>query len=160
MKEWFETLQERERLIIIAAGVLLVPLLLYLLLWEPLSKSISNLQTSINAAEGQVRWMQAASLEVKDLRKSGNAPQASGGSMINSVESSANGAGLRSAIQRMEPQGSNKISLEMRDADFDALILWLGQLEKKFGINASQFNATPSRNPGRVDARISLERSS
>lgn len=161
MKAWYERLQERERLLIIGTALLLVPLFLYLLVWEPLSKSVSSLQASVTAAEGQVHWMQSANQEVRELRKSGNSSATfPGDSMIKSVENSANAGGIRSAIQRMEPQGSDKISLELRDITFDQLIPWLGHLEKQFGISAAQFNATPSQGKGRVDARISLERRS
>ena len=49
MKEWFANLQPRERLILLGAALLLLPLMIYLLLWEPLDKEVQTLRNSIAA---------------------------------------------------------------------------------------------------------------
>jgi len=76
MKEWFANLQPRERLILIAAGAVLVPLLIWLLLWEPLSKEVETLRLSVNAGQKQLAWLQQASGEVRALQASGAATSA------------------------------------------------------------------------------------
>lgn len=160
MKAWYESLQERERLLLLGGSLLLGLMLLYLLVWEPLQRDVRNLEAAVHAARGQVSWMQQASAEATALkgRAPGTAPSKSRGSLINAVEQSAGQAGLRQAIQRMEPQGSDKIILEFREVAFDHLITWLGSLEQRYAAHVSQFNATRSPSPGRVDARVILER--
>ncbi len=159
MKDWFATLQPRERLILMAAALLLVPLLIYLLIWEPVSKEVGSLRTSVNAGQQQVAWLQQASSEARALQASGNAvTPASNVSLITAVETSAAERNLRSYLKRIEPQGSNKISIDIDDAAFDDIIHWISELQTRYGATVAQFNASRSDQPGRVQARLVITR--
>ncbi len=161
MKEWYANLQERERLILLVAIAVLIPLMLYLLLWEPLSKEVSSLRNSVNAGQKQVAWLQQASQEVKALNAaSDTSPRQQNVSLISAVESTANQRGIRSEIKRIEPQGNNKISIEIDNAAFDEIIEWISLLQDQYGASVVQFNASGSDQPGRIQARLILERTS
>ena len=159
MKEWFATLQPRERLILIAAALLLLPLLVYLLVWEPIGKEVDTLRTSVSASQKQIAWLQQASSEAKALMASGTAasPQSTV-SLISAVEKSASERNLRSYLKRIEPQGSDKISIDIDDAAFDDIIHWIGELQSRYGATVAQFTASRGDNPGRIQARLVLTR--
>ena len=162
MKEWLNNLQARERNLILGAALILAALLLYLLLWEPVSKKVTSLKGSVSAQQTQLVWMQQASREVRTLQKNpASGPVGNQGtSLIRAVETSAKETGMRSSVTRMEPQGSDKITVELRGAEFDGLVDWIGILTHQYGASVNQFSATKTDAQGRVDARFILSRES
>jgi general secretion pathway protein M len=162
MKEWFNNLQARERNLVLGAALMLSALLLYLFLWEPVTNKVSRLQGSIKAQQTQLTWMQQASQEINSLQKNPVSPSASnqGVSLINAVETSAKASGLSSSVTRIEPQGSDKISVQLQAAEFDRLVAWIGVLTNQYGALMQQFSASRTDAKGRVDARFILSRES
>ncbi len=161
-RTWLAELQPRERRLIAVAAVLLICLLFYLLAWRPLQQRVAHLDSRLTQARKDLVWMQQASREVQALRRQGGAAPApaTGLSLIRAVESSVTAAGLRGSLTRTEPHGADRISLELRDADFDALVRWLGILQRQHGARVTQINVTRTDKPGRVNARLTLSRSS
>ncbi len=159
MKEWFESLAPRERIIIAVGGVLLVPILLWAMVWEPMSSSVQTLRTDVDNSRDLLSLMQRASAQVKQTGgKPGNNKQNTHVSLINAVESTARQVGLRKSISSLDPQGDDKINLRIKDAVFDDLIIWQGRLETEFSIHTNQLNISATDKPGLVNARIQLTR--
>lgn len=160
MKDWFLSLQPRERLTLGAGAALGLVLLVYLLFWEPLDSSVSNLRSTVEGQEGALAWMYDASAQVKTLRaQGGGGPARSGGSLLTVVDQSARVGGIKSALQRMEPDGSNSVKLWIGATSFDNLMTWLGLLEREYAIYVGSITLEPGEGPGIVQARITLERS-
>ena len=160
MKEWFNSLQTRERNLVLGAALILAALIIYLLLWEPTAKKVAGLKNAVNTQQTQLAWMQQASQEVKALQK-GPLPLSTsnqGLSLINAVENSAKKTGLSETITRTEPQGSDKITVELRGTEFDRLVNWIGVLTNQYSAQVTQFNASRTDAKGRVDARFILSR--
>ncbi len=160
MKAWFDNLQPRERLILIAAAAILLPLLIYLLVWEPAAKKVDTLRASVSAGQKQVAWLQQASAEAKALQaRSGGAVAAQTSvSLISAVENSASERNLRSYLKRIEPQGSDKIAIDIDSAGFDDIVQWIDELQSRYGANVAQFTASRSDQPGRIQGRLVLSR--
>ena len=161
MKDWWLSRQPRERLILMLGGALSVATLLYLLAWEPLAQESTNLANRVKAQSKTLVWMQQASQQIKQLRtQSPNlARRADQRSLLSIVDSSAKRAKIRKPMQRIEPEGKSGVKLWIENVDFDALIRWLGGVERQSGLIVRR--ATISRNeatPGKVDSRLSLER--
>lgn len=161
-RDWFNNLQSRERLLLIGGVVALAILIIYLWVLEPLSRDVRDLRARSDGAEAQLSWMRNASAEVRSLKSSGsrNTKVDTRTSLITAVEKSTTQAAIRGSVKRMEPRGNNKISVELEGVGFDQLMSWLGTLESRYGAKAVQVNSTRSNLPGRVDARLILERSS
>ena len=159
MKEWFANLQPRERLILLGAALVLLPLLLYLLVWEPLDKEVRTLRNSVSAGQKQIAWLQQASAEARALKAGGAAATADTSvSLISAVETTATQRNLRSALKRIEPQGSDKIAIDIDNAAFDDIIRWIGELQTRYGATVSQFSAARGDDPGRIEGRLVLTR--
>ena len=162
MRDWWLSRQPRERLILILGGVLFVAALLYLLVWEPLARERTNLANRVKAQGKTLVWMQQASEQVKRLRsQSPNVnKKVNQGSLMSIVDSSAKRSKIRKPIQRIEPEGKNGVKLWIENVDFDTLIRWLDEIERRYGVLVSRATITRKEaTPGRVDSRLSLERS-
>lgn len=161
MKEWFLSLNARERLIVAGGAIVLAILLIYSLTWAPLNRTLGSLRTHVQSQQEQLTWMREASQEVRALQRTQpRRIQTGNKSLLSLVDQSATQAGLKSSLQRMDPEGDDGLKLQLSDVSFDRLILWLGDLEKKFGISVSSLALTHAQKPGHVEARLTLERPS
>jgi len=160
MKDWFYSLQPRERLMVVACGAFTLIALMYLLIWAPMAERHAQLAINVKAQREVLTWMREASQQVRQARLA--KPNAAGAndtrSLLSIVDSTATQAGVREPITRMEPEGDSGVKLSMENADFDAVIRWLGGLKHSHNVDVTRATITPDGAPGRVDTRLSLQR--
>jgi len=156
MKAWFNGLEANERRMLIVSGGLLLVMLLYVGIWEPLTNKVETLRGSTAEQAALLTWMRSAAQEVEQLR--GRAGQqvksASGQSLLALVDRTAKSGRLGTALKRVQPDGNEKVGVWLEAANFDDLVRWLAVLETRHGVHvvSSVFQALESS--GRVDARL------
>ncbi len=159
MKAWFDSLELRERRMLIIGGALLGVMLFYLMLWEPLENSVESLQKSNAEQQILLRWMQQSAQEVKQLRgRSGRPAQlAQGQSLLAAIDRAARANKLGDALKRVQPDGNNRARVWLEGASFDAIVRWINSLQRQQGVYvvSSVFDALEEK--GRVDARLVFE---
>lgn len=171
MRTWWQGRSERERLLLaLAAGALLL-LSFYLWVWEPLQQELRGLRQSVEQQSAELAWMRSAAGEVRRLQSraaaaassmaapaADNSSAAGGPSLLTLVDQTAKLAGLGSVLKRLEPQGRDRLRVQMEQVGFDALLLWLTALQNEHGLIL--VNAVMNRQTmqGRVDARLILQR--
>lgn len=156
MKDWFLGLEPRERNLVGGGAAILVLLLLYSIIWEPIASSYTELDDSVQQQQETLAWMQQAAAQIKALQRSGDSAGGLGGrSLLAVVDQSARSGGLGNAIKRIEPDGSKGVKVWLEGAAFDPMILWLGKLAKSFRIEPSMITLEPIGG-GRVNARLTL----
>ena len=157
MKDWFLGLEPRERNLVGGGAVVLVLLLLYLMIWDPIASGYAELSDSVQQQQETLVWMQQAAVQIKALQRSsgGSASGLGGRSLLAVVDQSARSGGLENAIKRIEPDGSKGVKVWLEGAAFDPMILWLGKLVKSFRIEPSMITLEPIGD-GRVNARLTL----
>lgn len=160
MKNWFYSLQPRERLMVVACGAFTVIALLYLLIWAPIAERHAQLAINVKAQQEMLAWMHGASQQVRQARLTipDAAAASDARSLLSIVDSTATQGGVRDPITRMEPEGDSGVRLSMEDADFDAVVRWLGGLKRSHNVEVTRATITPDDTPGRVDTRLSLQR--
>lgn len=157
MKEWWDGLGTRERLILIAGVAVVVPLLLWALLWRPLVGGVERLEADVATQREQLRWMQNAAAEIDQLRGSGAQAAGLGGrSLLAVVDQSARGAGLGSGLKRIEPESADAVRVRLEGVSFDAVVTWLDELSRQFGVYASLVSIEREPVPGQVSVRLTL----
>lgn len=158
MKAWYNTLQPRERLIVILTACMLLLLMLYLIIWSPVASRLDTARNSVSADRSLLVWLQKSGAEVRQLRgRGGNARSQLSGrniSLINAVENSARQAGIRKAITHLEPKGDTGITVQIKGANFDQLIRWQGTMQQQYATQVTQMTVKPTKQPGLVDANI------
>lgn len=156
MKDWFLGLEPRERKLVTAGAAVLVLLLLYVLVWEPVVGNYAALRENVAAQKQTLAWMQQSAAEVQSLRRASGGSQGLGGrSLLAVVDQSARSDGLGSAIKRIEPDGTKGVKVWLEGVAFDPMILWLGKLAKTWQIETSIITIEP-QGGGRVNARLTL----
>lgn len=157
MKQWFSTLNSRERRILISGFIVLLIMLTYLLIWEPLVSESASLRTSVEAQQKTYAWMQQAAQEVRKLSvHSGNAKKPAG-SLLGTINSTAKPALNGAILKRVEEDRQQGVRVWIEQVAFDELVLWLGQLQEKHGIRVSSLVSERHGKDGRVNARLILQ---
>lgn len=159
MKEWWSNLGTRERLIVGGGAVLLVPVLLWALVWQPLASGVRQLETEVAAQREGLQWMRKAAAELQHLRGSG--AQASAGlggrSLLAVVDQSARAAGLGNGLKRIEPDSATAVRARLEGVSFDAVVKWLDDLSRQFGVLATLVTIERVQGAGQVNVRLTLQ---
>lgn len=158
MKEWFAGLSPRERALVTLGAIALAVLLVYALLWSPVAAERAALETALDGQRAAHLWMQSAASEIRTLQARGGRRQTlpQGQSLLGVVDASARSAALSPTIKRMEPQGQRAVRLWIEGAEFNGLITWLAELERRYGVRLESITLERAEAPGRVDGRVAL----
>ncbi|MBA2491065.1 MAG: type II secretion system protein M [Gammaproteobacteria bacterium] len=161
MKDWFYALQPRERLMVVACGAFVAIALLYMLVWAPIAARHAQLVVNVKAQREVLAWMRDAGQQVRQARLAipNTAATDMNRSLLSIVDSTATQGKVRDPITRMEPEGDSGVRLSLENADFDTMVRWLGTLKGQYNVDVTRATITPETTPGRVDARLSLQRS-
>lgn len=160
MKAWFESLDDRERMLVAAAAVVLVIGIFYLAIWMPLERGRQNLAADValwRESLTELRALQGRSGPAEPAR---TAPADANRSLVVIIDNTLREHALYSALQRSQPGQNSDIRVELRDAPFDDLVLWLGDLSARYGlqVQSASFLSASEQNDGRVNSTLTLER--
>ena len=156
MKQWLNSLEPRERRLVLGGAVLGSCLLLYLLAWEPFVGKVEQLRASHSEQQALLEWMQGAAREVKQLshgtRRPGQA--ASGQSLLALIDSTAKAARLGTALKRVQPDGEQRVQVWLEEAPFDDVVAWLEGLDRRQAATLESSVFVAKDKPGLVDVRL------
>ncbi|MFQ6005379.1 MAG: type II secretion system protein GspM [Woeseia sp.] len=160
MRAWFDSLQARERVFVLSAGVFLVLAVVYVGLWMPLDRGQQRLSLSVDT--WKLALAELGPLKGR-LQNAGARPTQVAGpnlSLVVIIDNTLRERGLYSSLQRSQPTTSNGIRVEFDNVAFDELVLWLGDLSTQFGLQVSSGRFSDARDSdGLVDSTVTLERS-
>lgn len=156
MKAYWERLSPRDRRILLVAAPLVAVLLLWALVWDPMSRARQALRAEVLAQRAELAWMRPAAerLAAAGPATAAPMPMADGRSLLARLDAGARAAGLGGSLLAVEPQGPRAVRLQFNGAGFDALAAWLEQ-EAASGVRVEEMSLRRS-GPGRVDARLLL----
>ena len=156
---WWANLASREQRMV-AAGAIVVALMLgWALIWHPLAAKRSLLLDTVDAQRRDLAYVRVAAAEVERLRAAGTRSRADrqGRSLLALADATARGAGLESALKRVEPVGATSVRVSFEFAGFDPLIAWTESLSRDYGIETTDFSADRADGVGLVNARVTLQ---
>jgi len=159
MRDWFESLEARERMFVLTAAAFLVFAVLYLGIWMPLDRGQKSL--SLSVSDWEIALTELRPLKGQ-LQNSGSGQTQSAGrnqSLVVIIDNTLRERGLYNALQRSQPTTSNGIRVEFENVSFDDLVLWLGDLSTRFGLQVQSGSFSNARDSeGRVNSTLTLER--
>jgi general secretion pathway protein M len=159
LRQHWEQMQPRERRIVVAGGAATLVLLLYALVWDPLTTSLGQMEQNVTAQRATLAWMQQAAVEARALRGTQGTGSA-GRSLLALSDESAKAHKLGTAVKRVQPDGQHTVRIWLEDAAFADLLRWLDTLASRHGVKISGLTVerVPAA-PARVNARVVLEMS-
>ena len=148
-------LQPREQHILRLSAVILGLALFYLLIIDPLYSGRDNAEQRLRSTQEAFSVMQQQAF---DLKASLSNPRIPGsGSLLTQVESSAQKEGLRSALKRLQPSGSNQIQVSLEGASYEQIMQWLSNLRHQ-GVRAQRVDIQVDRKSELLEVQLLLAR--
>jgi len=159
LKQWLNSREPRERLLLILGSITLVIGLLYFSIWNPLATAIVKKQSSIVSIENTLATMRESADEIIRLRDlTGNNQARNSRPLLSTIDATAQTMKLRQMIRTIKPKGQNAAQVWFDDVPFDKLMQWLGQLQQTAGVQVESITLHNRDVPGFVQARITLSR--
>jgi len=159
IQQRLDAMEKRERHMVIAAGIIVVVTLLYATIWEPIYSELDNQRQRYQSQHQLLVWMKEKSREIKTLQSSGAQSTArfDNQSVSSLVERSAQSMGVKTFIKK---QTSDKkgVKIDLEQADFNRIILWLNDMQHKYAIQASNIKIEKQEKSGSVNVHVTLER--
>lgn len=162
MRDWFDSLEPRERVMVGVAFVFVLFAVYWFAVWQPLGRAQAGLEARIENWQTSLAELRplAARLPSGDAARPARA--GANQSLVVIVDNTLRSRGLYASLQRSQPTTTNGIRVEFNDIAFDDLVLWLGELGARYGLHvqSASFSQSSSNNPGRINAAVTLERTS
>ena len=157
MRERIDQLAPRERLVLLAGGVILILLLLYATVWQPLTRNHARLTGEVAEYGSELEWMRSAAREARVLESGSQEPVADSRSLIARVTTELRADQIRAA--RVQPEGNDRLRLGLERVAFTGLLAPLERMQSKYGIRVEEAAIEPvPDSPGLVNARMLLQR--
>jgi general secretion pathway protein M len=159
LKDWFYSLKPRERMIILAGGVLVVLVAIWTLGLAPLYAAVNGQQERVAQKEGDLAWMRSVAGEVAALSASMPArPGPSGESLVVLIDRATRECGLNNSLTGQTPNGETGIRVRLESAEFDKLMVCLGTLQQVHAVQVESATIDRTAKPGLVNASLVLTR--
>lgn len=159
VREWFETLSQREKLLVSGAAILLVVAIVMIGAFRPLALSRQRLAGQLTEKQAVLADIERVATRVGRLSGPA-APQAaaSGESLVVLIDRTTRSRGLGAYLKRNEPDGATSIRLRFENVPFDDLVAWLAEIQSTSAIGVTSANADPATGVGRVNVNLQLAR--
>jgi general secretion pathway protein M len=159
LKDWFFSLQARERAVVATGGVLVLLVAIYMLALAPFYAAVNSRAERVARKEGDLAWMRSVGGEVMALNvSSGTEVAPSNESLVVLIDRTARECGLGAALTGQTPNGDNGIRVRLEQAEFDKLVVCLGSLQQAHAVNIESANIDRTAKPGFVNASLVLTR--
>lgn len=159
MRDWFESLQPREKLFVVTAGVVVLLAVFWLGIWAPLDRGQERAAQSVDGWQAAVTELRSLQGDLRAGASNRSAPAGLNQSLVVIVDETLRSRNLYNSLQRSTPNQDDGIQLVFEDAAFDELVLWLGDVSEQYGlrVQSAGFNHADEA-AGRVNATVTLER--
>lgn len=161
LRIWFESLAQRERLLVLLASALAMMAVVVIGVLQPLASTRNALVDELTAKRSVLDDIERVAARFgQSGGAAATADQTTAESLVVLIDRTTRSRGLAAHLRRNEPDGANGIRLRFENVPFDDLVLWLGDLQALHGIAVTNASADPTDNPGRVSANLQLSRTS
>ena len=160
MKDWFQQLERREQRTL-AIGFVMLILMVTVYVSSELNTANDLLREQLRQEQASLQQMQVTARIVQRLRGNNEGTQTgnSSESLLAIVDRTSKSANLANAVKRVQPDGSSGVRVWLEGGEFNRVVTWLDQLLARHGAQLKSATFERGESTGRVNARISLERS-
>jgi general secretion pathway protein M len=151
LQRWYQSLADREKLLLLAAAMIALILLLWGLVWQPLSNHNQQLRNSLQQKASQLAWMQQAAEQIKTLQQ--NARPVASGSLQQRLTRNASQLGID--LSRIQNSNDGQLKVWIDKTEFNRLLQLIDQLAQQ-GARVDQIHIQPLPQSGYSKARLTL----
>ena len=146
---WAALSASEQRMVKLGALIVL-PVLFYLLLWQPSHDGVDRLQQVVPQLRAQLAQMQAQAVEVQTLRHGARPAVIEGDALRHIVQSAVETAGWAAPAVVVELADKNEVRVNAEGVEFARWVVFLRELESDHHIRASALTISASSAQGMV----------
>ena len=159
IRAWWNAQSARDRRVLLVGGSVVAILLVWALLWIPLSRARASLSAQVTQQRADLAWMRQSLAQARELRSQGARGNVArqGKSLLALADATARADGLGDALKRVEPTGAASVRVSFEIVDFDALSNWMEAVARDYGVSVTDLSVDKSQGLGLVNARVTLQ---
>lgn len=159
LKNWFYSLQPRER-VVLGAGALVAAFIIIFTALVPFYASVNARAQRVVQKEADLAYMRSVAGDVIALSREAGpiAMVQTGESLVVVVDRAARDCGLGAALTGQTPNGTDGIRVRLERAEFDKLVVCLSSLQQAHAIGIESATIDRTSEPGFVNANLVLHR--
>ena len=144
LKEWWESITQREQQLVMASIVVLGVAVLYWGIWAPLSDKLQDSQEKLTRAESTLSWTQE---KATLLINSGLGKPAKGGNLTRVLNSSARTSGI--TFSRIVNK-TDQVEVWIANVEFQKFLKWLTLLSNEHGVSVLSVDLSKTEKSGYI----------
>ena len=146
----------RERRAITLGALVLSPLLVYYLLWQPAHVANAKLRASVPAMRAQAAHLRAQAVEAETVRHQPHSTVLDANALKTAIEESAVRHQVRNALSSLDVQQPNAVRITVTAISFEQWITWLRSLQQEQHIRVESTGIVPLPQTGMVKINATL----
>lgn len=156
---WWQARNAREKLLLGLGGIVVLALMYYSLVVEPLRDGITQKQQQVENELQLAAWLLAVAPEVQKMRRApGENSAQNNGSLLSIVDKTSKAAGLGKSVSRLQPEGDAEVRAWLESAPFNETLRWLRTLESSYGVEINELSFNRNNEAGLIKARLIFKR--
>ena len=160
MKNWFLSLQDRERIFVSAGMAAVIVAVVWFGVWVPLDNDHQATTERVNTWKRSLAALKPMGAQIQASANNTVPTAGLDQSLIVIIDTTVRQRGLTQSLQRSQPTPSGSgIRVEFQNASFDDLMLWIGDLHRQYGLQleSGSFSMAAGAIPGHVNSSVTLE---
>jgi general secretion pathway protein M len=154
LQQFLQRLSPRERLMVLAGGVLAI-VLVVLAIILPLQSSVSSAQERVHQKRDDLVWLRSVTPQLAMMGIARPAPKLNE-SLGALVDRTARESGFGKSLLGSQVSGDGALNVRLDKLPFDALVSWLSQLQERYGVQVDSATVDSANETGTVTATLVL----
>ncbi len=156
MKSRWAALTASEQNMVKWGAAFVMPILFYLMLWQPAHTNVAKLQASVPQLRAQLAQIQAQAVEVQTLRQGAHPAVLEGDALRQIVISAAEAAGWGAPAFVVEQADTQAVRVTAENIAFASWVKFLREIDNAHHIRADSLTVTPQPSSGMVKVNATL----
>lgn len=158
MNAWWQNLSSRERSLVSGLGVIVGILLIYFIIWQPISSGVETLKQGVTNNRALLSWMQQVAIVIQQnqYNQDDSAQTTPADQRLAVIQTSLKNTNFNKHVTQIEQTNQNDVRIVIRSVSFDDLTDWLVLLWKQNGIIVTDLTLKRLNDQGLVSANIIL----
>lgn len=156
LRNWYDSLAPREQRLVLAGGLAVVVLVLYLAVVNPVRTAHTRLVNDVQTKRQLLGYINQAAPRLRAQSGAATGRLQAGQSVFAATSAAIQASAIAGAVQRLEQTQDGGVRLTLSNVSFDALVRWLATLKAQTGIVATQATIEQAAAPGTVHANLTL----
>lgn len=143
IKSWWDNQSERDRRIAFVGGIVIVILVVYVVLWNPISTAASSNKKAVRVQQSLLQYLHTTGKHIRQLRAEGMiVASATPVNLLTLIEQTLAAQKLSIYLKQVQQLKPTQIALTFEKVPFDQLMQWLQALSIAKNVSVTQFSAT------------------